>query len=35
MSDLNSIKTATTIDDRGSACQGPLLEGKKEIGDSL
>jgi TusA-related sulfurtransferase len=35
MSDLNSIKTAITIDDRGSACQGPLQEAKKGIGDSL
>jgi len=32
MSDLNSIETATTVDARGSACPGPLLEAKKGIG---
>lgn len=32
MSDLNSIETANTVDARGSACPGPLLEAKKGIG---
>lgn len=30
--DLNSITIATTVDARGSACPGPLLEAKKGIG---
>jgi tRNA 2-thiouridine synthesizing protein A len=30
--DLNTVKAATTIDARGSACPGPLLEAKKGIG---
>jgi tRNA 2-thiouridine synthesizing protein A len=30
--DLNSIAIATTVDARGSACPGPLLEAKKGIG---
>jgi tRNA 2-thiouridine synthesizing protein A len=30
--DLNSIKAADTVDARGSACPGPLLEAKKGIG---
>ena len=30
--DLNTIETATTVDARGSACPGPLLEAKKGIG---
>ena len=29
---LNSIEIATTVDARGSACPGPLLEAKKGIG---
>lgn len=29
---LNSIEVATTVDARGSACPGPLLEAKKGIG---
>jgi tRNA 2-thiouridine synthesizing protein A len=32
MSDLSNIKAASTIDSRGSACPGPLLEAKKGIG---
>ncbi len=32
MSDLSNITAATTIDSRGSACPGPLLEAKKGIG---
>lgn len=32
MSDLSKIKAANTIDSRGSACPGPLLEAKKGIG---
>ncbi len=32
MSDLNTITAAATIDSRGSACPGPLLEAKKGIG---
>jgi len=27
--DLNTIKAATVVDARGSACPGPLLEAKK------
>ena len=30
--DLSSIETASTVDARGSACPGPLLEAKKGIG---
>ena len=30
--DLNSIEVASTVDARGSACPGPLLEAKKAIG---
>jgi len=30
--DLNSIQVSATIDARGSACPGPLLEAKKGIG---
>jgi TusA-related sulfurtransferase len=30
--DLNSIQAASTVDARGSACPGPLLEAKKGIG---
>lgn len=30
--DLNSIEVAATVDARGSACPGPLLEAKKGIG---
>lgn len=30
--DLTSIHAANTIDARGSACPGPLLEAKKGIG---
>ncbi len=30
--DLNTVKAATTVDARGSACPGPLLEAKKGIG---
>jgi len=30
--DLNTIKAATVVDARGSACPGPLLEAKKGIG---
>jgi len=30
--DLNTISAANTIDARGSACPGPLLEAKKGIG---
>jgi TusA-related sulfurtransferase len=32
MSDLNNIEVANTVDARGSACPGPLLEAKKGIG---
>ena len=32
MTDLNSIEVASTVDARGSACPGPLLEAKKGIG---
>jgi tRNA 2-thiouridine synthesizing protein A len=32
MTDLNSIAVASTVDARGSACPGPLLEAKKGIG---
>ncbi len=31
-SDLSSITAASTVDARGSACPGPLLEAKKGIG---
>ncbi len=30
--DLTSIEVASTVDARGSACPGPLLEAKKGIG---
>ena len=30
--DLNTVKAAGTVDARGSACPGPLLEAKKGIG---
>ncbi len=30
--DLNSVEVASTVDARGSACPGPLLEAKKAIG---
>jgi tRNA 2-thiouridine synthesizing protein A len=30
--DLSQIKAAKTVDARGSACPGPLLEAKKGIG---
>lgn len=30
--DLNSIQVANSVDARGSACPGPLLEAKKAIG---
>ena len=30
--DLSEIKTSNTVDARGSACPGPLLEAKKGIG---
>jgi TusA-related sulfurtransferase len=30
--DLNSVAAASTVDARGSACPGPLLEAKKGIG---
>ncbi len=30
--DLNTIKAASSVDARGSACPGPLLEAKKGIG---
>ena len=30
--DLNSIKIACSVDARGCACPGPLLEAKKGIG---
>jgi tRNA 2-thiouridine synthesizing protein A len=30
--DLKTIKAASTVDARGSACPGPLLEAKKGIG---
>jgi len=32
MTDLNSIEISSTVDARGSACPGPLLEAKKGIG---
>ena len=32
MSDLANVSAASTIDSRGSACPGPLLEAKKGIG---
>jgi TusA-related sulfurtransferase len=32
MTDLSSIVVASTVDARGSACPGPLLEAKKGIG---
>ena len=30
--DLSAIEVASTVDARGSACPGPLLEAKKGIG---
>jgi len=30
--DLSTLKAAATVDARGSACPGPLLEAKKGIG---
>ena len=30
--DLNTIQISSSIDSRGSACPGPLLEAKKGIG---
>jgi TusA-related sulfurtransferase len=30
--DLSKMETANTVDARGSACPGPLLEAKKGIG---
>ncbi|MBI9083397.1 MAG: sulfurtransferase TusA family protein [Desulfobacterales bacterium] len=30
--DLSSVEIANTVDARGSACPGPLLEAKKGIG---
>jgi tRNA 2-thiouridine synthesizing protein A len=30
--DLHSIQAAKTVDARGSACPGPLLEAKKGVG---
>jgi len=30
--DLNALKVAATVDARGCACPGPLLEAKKGIG---
>lgn len=32
MTDLNTIEAANSVDARGSACPGPLLEAKKGIG---
>ena len=32
MADLSNVQVASTIDSRGSACPGPLLEAKKGIG---
>ncbi len=32
MSDLSTVTASSTIDSRGSACPGPLLEAKKGIG---
>ena len=32
MADLKSIEVSSTVDARGSACPGPLLEAKKGIG---
>ena len=32
MSDLSNVTAASSIDSRGSACPGPLLEAKKGIG---
>ena len=30
--DLSSVKAVATVDARGSACPGPLMEAKKAIG---
>ena len=32
MADLNNVQVSATVDARGSACPGPLLEAKKGIG---
>lgn len=32
MADLNTVVAVNTIDTRGSACPGPLLEAKKGLG---
>lgn len=32
MADLNTITASNSVDARGSACPGPLLEAKKGIG---
>ncbi len=32
MTDLNNIEVGNSVDARGSACPGPLLEAKKGIG---
>jgi len=32
MTDLNTIEAANSVDARGSACPGPLLEAKKGVG---
>lgn len=32
MTDLNTITASNSVDARGSACPGPLLEAKKGIG---
>jgi TusA-related sulfurtransferase len=32
MTDLNTIEASNSVDARGSACPGPLLEAKKGIG---
>ena len=31
--DLSTVETAETVDARGSACPGPLLEAKKGMGN--
>jgi TusA-related sulfurtransferase len=32
MTDLSAVNVSSTVDARGSACPGPLLEAKKGIG---
>jgi len=32
MTDLSALEVSSTVDARGSACPGPLLEAKKGIG---